>query len=385
MEDGLAMHDHDNVPAARQPLAFPAPRPIDVEAMRLGGLAFALASPNLADLLGEARALLRRHGSSHSTQRGQTWSANTAALTWQPPHIAEGPALRWAHHDVDWYLRVFVNRTRATDPLRAQAPGGLLFPYTYAARSRYWDAGWAYLCALLATLREHGLALEHARRSRRAFAELLALAGERLHLQTVLSLCALYPPELLGHYLAHPDLAEASARTWRRDTLRSAIADIAANPHSRRAVVPSFAYPHLEEALSPQMGRPPYQLFQLLPADADAPLDSVHEHRSLDVVGGAPLDFAHDLAWLTLAAQRLRRPVGNITVFAHNLHEYQDLERDEAEAAESAAAPPSIEAWLCFVTDGYHSGRGVARQLLEHPLYRANAARIYATWRRDHR
>jgi Thymidylate synthase len=377
------MHDHEDAAPGRVPLTLPTQHP--AEATRSGGLAFALASPNLAELLGEARALLRRYGSSHSTQRGQTWSANVVALTWQPPHIAEGPALRWARHDVDWYLRVFVNRSRATDPLRTPSPGDLLFPYTYAARSRYWDAGWAYLCAFLATLREHGLALEHARRSRRAFAELLAVAGEHLHLQTLLSLCALYPLELLGHYLAHPELAEASARTWRRDTLRSAIADIAANPHSRRAVVPSFAYPHLEEALSPQMGRPPYQLFQLLPADADAPLDSVHEHRSLDVVGGAQLDFAHDLAWLTLAAQTLRRPIGNITVFAHNLHEYQDQESDGVEAAESAAAQPSIEAWLCFVTDGYHSGHGMARQLLDHPLYRANTARIYATWRRDQR
>src|SRR5215469_17798960 len=108
MEVGPAMHDHDNTPAARQPLAFPAPRPMDAEVTGPGGLAFALASPNLSDLLGEARALLRRYGSSHSTQRGQTWSANAVALTWQPPHIAEGPALRWARHDADWYLRVFV-------------------------------------------------------------------------------------------------------------------------------------------------------------------------------------------------------------------------------------------------------------------------------------
>jgi len=158
------MHDHDNAPAARPPLTFPTPRPVDTETTGPGGLAFALASPNLADLLSEARELLRQRGASHSTQRGRTWSANAIALTWQAPHLADGPALRWPRKDVQWYLRVFVNKTAATDPLREPVPGDLLFPYTYAARSRYWDGGWAYLCQLLTALRQSDVSLEDARR-----------------------------------------------------------------------------------------------------------------------------------------------------------------------------------------------------------------------------
>src|SRR5262249_17912363 len=155
------------------------------------------------------------------------------------------------------------------------------------------------------------------------------LLAEELHLQTVLSLLALYPPALLGHYHDHPELVLGMARAWRRDTLASAIADLAENSYSRRAVVGPLGYPQLEEELKPQMGKPRYHLFQPLPDDAAEPLRSIHEHRSLDIVGGAQLDFHHDLAWLREASGRLRRPVGDITIVAHNLHEYQ--EKREAE------------------------------------------------------
>ncbi len=104
------------------------------------------------------------------------------------------------------------------------------------------------------------------------------------------------------------------------------------------------------------MGMPPYQLFQFLPGEGDIPLNSIHVHRSLDVDGGAPLDFYHDLAWLREAGERTGRPVGQITVVAHNLHMY------ERPIASGADAPKeSIEQWLCRVTDGYHAGAGRTR------------------------
>src|SRR5258707_15683840 len=123
---------------------------------------------------------------------------------------------------------------------------------------------------------------------------------------------------------------------------------------------------------------PLYQLFQLLPADPAAPLSSIHEHRSLDVVGGAQLDFAHDLAWLGEAVRQVGRPAGDITIVAHNLHEYEDL----APVDEPSAAPmeSEIERWLCRVTDGYHSEAGVPARLLRQPAYASNVERIARQW-----
>lgn len=348
------------------------------------GLAFVYASESLSDLLGQARQMLREAGTQHATQRGITRSANRVVLTWKAPHVRDknapgsGDGLRWSHHDIEWYLRVFVERNEETDPLREVEQGALLFPYTYAARSRYWDAGWAAFYRVISTMRELGVSLEQAAASRAAFGEMVTKLAERVHVQTVLSLLALYPPATLRTYLEHPELALATAHAWRRDMLESAIEDVAGNPHSRRAVVGAFSYPHLEEALQPQMGKPPYQLFQLLPDDADTPLCSIHEHRSLDVHGGAPLDFYHDLAWLSEACQDLGRPLGDITVVAHNLHEYESLDANEISVSRHNGS--DVERWLCQVTDGYRTGLGIPKLLLEEAGYAANLARISARW-----
>lgn len=339
------------------------------------GFAFTCASHSLADLLARARQLLAEQADDHATQRGPTRSINNVLLTWQAPQTLDESGLKWTLEEAQWYLRTFVEKRAENDPLTPAAPGKLLFAYTYAARSRFWDAGWAHFSVLGAAMREQGITLARMYEERRYFTEVVTLLGEQLHLQTVLSLLALYPPALLAHYVEHPDLAQAMANTWRCDTLESAINDLASNPHSRRAVVPSLCYPHLEDKLSPQMGKPPYQLFQLLPGDVDTPLSSIHEHRSLDVVGGAQLDLLHDLAWLTEASQTLHRPVGDISVVAHNLHEYHDA--PQAHGGEQAHSGAEIERWLCSVTDGYPAGSGVAQRLLMQPAYAANAERIY--------
>jgi hypothetical protein len=339
------------------------------------GFAFTCASHSLASLLARARQLLAEQADDHATQRGLTRSVNNVLLTWQAPQTLDSSGLKWTEEEAQWYLRAFVEKRAENDPLTPTSPGKLLFAYTYAARSRFWDAGWAHFAMLVAALRDQAVSLARMYADQQYFTEVVASLGEQLHLQTVLSLLALYPPSALAQYVEHPDLAQTLARTWRCDTLESAINDLASNPHSRRAVVPSLCYPHLEDKLNPQMGKPPYQLFQLLPGDADTPLSSIHEHRSLDVVGGAQLDLLHDLAWLTEASQALHRPIGDISVVAHNLHEYHGA--PQANGGEQTHAGAEIEQWLCSVTDGYPAGRGVAQRLLQQPTYAANAERMY--------
>ncbi|HEX3272226.1 MAG TPA: thymidylate synthase [Ktedonobacterales bacterium] len=335
-----------------------------------------LAASSLAELLAQARAALLAHGMRHETQRGATRSLNGVTLTWTDPERDTIDGLEWTADEIAWYLRVFVEKRPENDPARPAQDGALVFPYTYAARSRYWDGGWGYLAALLEAITVEGLTLEGMRVSRALFEETLATLGERLHLQTVLSLLALYPPTLLAHWQTHPDLLAETLGHWRRDILADAIADIAAAPASRRAIVSSLTYPHLEDQLQPRMGMPPYQLFQFLPGEADGVINSIHVHRSLDVDGGAPLDFYHDLAWLRETAERTRRPVGQITVVAHNLHMYERPKESGADTLKE-----TIEQWLCRVTDGYQTGHGTPRELLTRADYRANVERVWARWR----
>jgi hypothetical protein len=340
-----------------------------------------LASSSLVELLAQARGAMLATGARHETQRGATRSLNGVALTWTDPEHDTTDGLEWTADEVAWYLRIFVEKRQENDPARLATDGALVFPYTYAARSRYWDGGWGYLTALQEAIGAEGLTLEGMRVSREMFEESLATLGERLHLQTVLSLLALYPPTLLAHWQEHPDLLAETLERWRSDILADAIADIAATPASRRAVVSSLTYPHLEDQFQLRMGMPPYQLFQFLPGEGDMPLSSIHVHRSLDVDGGAPLDFYHDLAWLREAGGQTGRPVGQITVIAHNLHVY---ERKEATGTTNAGtSKETIEQWLCRVTDGYHSGRGTPRELRAREDYRANVESVWARWRGD--
>lgn len=337
-----------------------------------------LAASSLAELLAQARQALLAHGVRHETQRGATRSLNGLALTWTNPERDTTDGLEWAADEIAWYLRVFVEKRPENDPARLAKDGALVFPYTYAARSRFWDGGWGYLTALLQAIGAEGLTLEGMRVSGELVEEALTTLGERLHLQTVLSLLALYPPMLMAHWQEYPDLLAETLSQWRRDTLGDAIADIAATPASRRAVVSSLTYPHLEDQLQLRMGMPPYQLFQFLPGEEDMPLDSIHVHRSLDVDGGAPLDFYHDLAWLREASERTGRPVGQITIVAHNLHMYERMQAPGADTPKE-----TIEQWLCRVTDGYHAGHGTPRELLTRADYRANIKRVWSRWRGD--
>jgi hypothetical protein len=335
-----------------------------------------LAASSLSELLAQARAALLATGEWHETQRGVTRSLNSVVLTWTEPERDTMHGLDWTTDEIAWYLHVFVEKRQENDPAQLARDGALVFPYTYAARSRYWDGGWGYLAALLEALGVEGLTLEGMRVSRATYERALAALGERLHLQTGLSLLALYPPAPLAHWQAHPDLLAEMLVHWRRDILSDAIADIASTPASRRAIVSALTYPHLEDQLQPRMGMPPYQFFQFLPGDATAPLNSIHVHRSLDVDGGAPLDFCHDLAWLREAGERTGRSPGQITVMAHNLHLYERPETATMETRET------IEQWLCRVTDGYHVGQGTPRELLAREDYRANVERVWSRWRR---
>jgi thymidylate synthase-like protein len=337
--------------------------------------AISLADTTLEALFDRARSALLRRGALHETPRGFTRSLNGVALTWVAPERDTTPLRQWTPEEIQWYLDSFVAKRPENDPAQPASPGALVFPYTYAARSRFWDGGWGYLAALAEALRAAGATVEEATASRTAFDAYFAAMGERLHLQTALSLCALYPPAQLRRWLAAPDLLAQTLRAWRRDLLDHAIEDIAETPESRRAVVASLCYPQLEDQLRPRMGMPPYQLFQFLPGEANGPLSSIHVHRSLDVDGGAPLDFHHDLAWLREASARTGRPVGDITVIVHNLHAYIREETD--------GARESIGAWLCRVTDGYTTGEGTPRAQLARPAYAANIERIWARWQSE--
>lgn len=333
-----------------------------------------ISSPSLEDLLLRARQEVIEQGSRHQSQRGSTATANGVMLVWENAGEDEKHHIHWDEKSDGWYQEVFVEKNEYNDPSRVAQVGEYLFPYKYAHRSRYYDGGWGYVFAVLNASNLIEADWEEISSSWESFLDYLSKVSEYVHLQTALSVFSWLGLENLTLLSRENGLLGSLFGKSRVDSLEMVISEVASDPLTRRAVTPSFFYPHIEGLLNPRAGVPPYQFFQLLPAAKDEPLSSLHLHRSLDLVGGAQLDFHHDLSWLSEAAKRSGRPLGDVTVVASNAHVYLEVGKEGAEKEES------IEDWLSRVTDGYLAQDGEPPKLLEKDFYRQNAERIFKSF-----
>ncbi len=225
------------------------------------------ASSSLARLLAQAREALLAHGARHETQRGATRSLNGVALTWTDPERDMRSGLEWTAKRSPGICASSWKSARRT--IRRGWPGMARWSSPIPMRRARVSGTAAGATSRRCWRRsaQEGLTLEGMRVSSGDVRGGAGDAGRAAAPPTVLSLLALYPPMLLAHWQEHPDLLAGTLGQWRRDILADAIADIAATPASRRAVVSSFTYPQLEDQLQPRMGMPPYQLFQFLPGE----------------------------------------------------------------------------------------------------------------------
>ncbi|MFA6511525.1 MAG: thymidylate synthase [Patescibacteria group bacterium] len=335
-----------------------------------------LSSSSLKKLLEDARTLIIEQGTKTETQRGTTFSLNNVMLTWEKPQEDASSYWYWDKEADDWYQKHFVEKRDENDPAVLPLEGQLLYSYTYAHRSRFWDGGWGYVLAVVRALQQAGIT--SLDQDPHAAQEAIAAVARFVHLQAVLAVFFWLGPDEINRYLKQPQLLEDMLQRMRQDTLRNAIDEIQNNPYSRRAVTVSFVYPAIDFALKPAMSVPPYQFFQLLPAEAtNAPVASSHVHRSLDVAGGAQLDFHHDLAWLREAGQFTNRPVGAMTVVAHNLHLY--VQGDENNNA-NLTSKTSIQEWLNSVSDGYAAQSNEHVAFMEQDVYKEHIAALLKAW-----
>lgn len=324
---------------------------------------------SLNDLLAEARDYVVRRGAQQQSSRGQTFTIGSITLVWEQPGITPECFFSWNETASNFYQSTFVDVLPENLPERLAEPGDLLFPYRYAARSRFWDGGWGSVLAVVRATFEMDVECTQISRNQKSFEEYLKLAGERVHLQTLLAVWDWIGVSGMMNNLKKSWSLETFIKRTRVDQLTRVIREIAANPASRRAVTASFVYPDLDQRLIPIQGIPPYQFFQLLPDEPGEPLSSFHVHRSLDAGQGVQLDFLHDFHWLAQACRELNRPMGSITVTAGDYHVYQP--------SETAPSVVNVSDWLLAVTDGYRAGQGAPARLLEKELYSQNIDRIF--------
>lgn len=323
----------------------------------------------LKELLAQAHDHVIKNGVKRESSRGTTFSVSALTLVWQNPSNSEENHWSWTAAETDFYQRVFVEAVPGNQPERLADKGDYLFPYIYAARSRFWDGGWGYLSALIKAIQQTNGEVSKILETKDTFLQHITEAGELVHIQVIMAVWDWLGRKGVSRLLEDPSLVESFLKQSRVDQLERVITEIGDNPLSRRAVTVSFVYPDLDQRLHPLLGIPPYQFFQLLPGEAGEPLNSFHVHRSLDAGQGVQLDFLHDFHWLAKAAREVNRPMGTITITAGDFHVY--LPSDKAPAVDT------VENWLMGVTDGYQAGTGQAAKLLNKENYLANAGRIY--------
>lgn len=328
-----------------------------------------LKGATLKELLAQAHDHVINHGVKRESSRGTTFSVSALTLVWEKPSNSEENHWSWTPAETDFYQRVFVEANPGNQPERLAENGDFLFPYTYAARSRFWDGGWGTILAVINAIQQTGGDVSKILESNKTFLQHIAEVGEIVHIQVIMAVWNWLGRKGVSRMLEDPSLVESFLRRSRVDQLERVITEIGDNPASRRAVTVSFVYPDLDQRLRPLLGIPPYQFFQLLPGEAGEPLHSFHVHRSLDAGQGVQLDFLHDYHWLAKAAGEVNRPMGTITITAGDFHVYLPSEK--------APAVDKIENWLMGVTDGYRAGTGQAAKLLSKENYLANAGRIY--------
>jgi hypothetical protein len=324
---------------------------------------------NLKTLLAEAHDYVLKHGALRESSRGSTYSIGALTLVWQKPSNAEENHWSWSSKEADFYQQVFVEGKPENKPERLASAGDYLFPYTYAARSRFWDGGWGSVLGVIRASQTIGMITPEILKNEDSFKEYLAAAGELIHIQIVLEVWEWIGRNRMQVWLQYPATVEDFVKRSRVDQLQRIITEIQENPGSRRAVTASFVYPDIDQRMQPLQGIPPYQFFQLLPGEKDEALHSFHVHRSLDAGQGVQLDFLHDYYWLTEASKRMNRPLGTITITAGDFHVY--LPSDKAPAVDK------VEKWLMAVTDGYQAGSATPALLLQKEIYLQNVHRIF--------
>lgn len=323
----------------------------------------------LKQLLAEAHDYVLKHGVKRESSRGATYSVSALTLVWECPSAAQENHWSWPVDQAAFYQDVFVSNRPENSPERLAQPGDYLFPYTYAARSRFWDGAWGYVQAVLRATQAVNSDPAVFLKGEDAFFTYLADVGELVHLQVLMAVWGWLGKRSMLSFLRDGAAVDALVQQTRTDQLARIIGEIGDNPASRRAVTVSFVYPQLDQRMQPLLGIPPYQFFQLLPGEKHEPLNSFHVHRSLDAGQGVQLDFLHDFHWLAEAAHQTGRPLGTTTITAGDFHVYLPSEK--------APAVDRVENWLLAVTDGYQAGRGLPEQLLQKENYLLNARRIY--------
>jgi thymidylate synthase len=322
-------------------------------------------------------AAIKNDGRHYLSQRGPIHSIKGAVMIITDPLAGEDDYPYWRQADDEWYQDNFV-RKETNQPPEAFQEGTDVYPYKYAWRSRYYDGGWGHVKGVTELFRKLGYQ-EVNFQDKTELLDLLRRTYQLYHPENILAVLAWKGKRLLDFYLKNPQVLEWELQSQRRDTLLSVIEEIKKAPASRRAIIPSFTYEHIDHS-GMAGGVPVYQNYQLY-AEFDevgnpVGLISLHLHRAMDALGGTQLDISHDREWGLLASRETGLPLRRMVIYANDI--YYHVEGGEAKNHQINQA--DIRSWLFFVTDGYDPKVEDIEKRLTSPIYRAKIDYAWERW-----
>ena len=294
--------------------------------------------------------IIQGKGVEYQSQRGLIKSIKGVTLIVDDPLSAEGQFPYWDEQSDNWYQDNFVRKETNQGPEKVQE-GADIYPYKYVWRSRYYDAGWGYIAAVVAALKGLGWTkLEIA--NEQDLRKLLLGTYKIVHPETLLSVIAWKGRKLIDRYLQNQDLVLDELSANRIDTLLLVTKEIKDSPTSRRAITPSFGLPQIDFG-GAAGGVPVYQNYQLQTVSDKkgniVGFTSTHWHRALDAKGGVQLDISHDRDWGMIAVAALNLPLLQMTIFCTDMYYHVPTEGGHKDLINQT----NVRDWLHTMTEAY--------------------------------
>jgi hypothetical protein len=203
--------------------------------------------------------------------------------------------------------------------------------------------------------------------NREQLVELLTQSYQLIHPEIVLAVLSWKGLKLLNFYLENPKILALELQSQRRDTLESVIDEVKQSPATRRAIMPSFTYEHIDHS-GAAGGVPVYQNYQLYvnfdKKGTPVGITSYHLHRAIDAFGGAQLDINHDKEWGLYASIKLKLPLQKIVIYVNDV--WASFDKDMHHLSNKT----DIRSWLFSVTDAYDPKEEDIEKRLNSHLYK---------------
>lgn len=317
------------------------------------------------DVLSQIWDSIKQNGTEIQTQRGMAKSIRGVTLIINDISDEKKNYPYWSKTEDDWYQDNFVRKETNLPPEQIIKDADI-FTYKYAWRSRYYDGGFGYVKAFISSLGK----LEIKKLNINSISQLRDLITQTyryIHPESLLAVLSWKGSRLINFYLENPAILDLELLSQRRDTLESVIAELKQSPNSRRAIIPSFTYEHIDHS-GAAGGVPVYQNYQLYVnfnrKGEPISLTSLHLHRAIDAFGGAQLDINHDKEWGLLASRKLGLPLQNIVIYINDV--WASFDKNH----QNLSRKTDIRSWLFTVTDSYDPKTEDILKRLATPSYK---------------